>query len=35
MLIATAMVASSLEAQSLEVPLVPQTAAEHAGLKRA
>jgi len=33
--IVTFPVAGSLVAQSLEVPLVPQTAAEHAGLKRA
>jgi outer membrane protein assembly factor BamB len=30
-----AIAATSLRAQSLEVPLVPQTVAEHAGLKRA
>jgi hypothetical protein len=33
--IATFAVAGSLAAQSLEVPLVPQTVAEHSGLKRA
>src|SRR5262245_24969806 len=33
--VALAMAAKSLSAQSLEVPLVPQTVAEHAGLKRA
>jgi hypothetical protein len=32
---AVAIAAKSLSAQSLEVPLVPQTVAEHAGLKRA
>jgi hypothetical protein len=33
--VVASVVAGSLVAQSLEVPLVPQTAAEHAGLKRA
>ena len=34
-LLALAITAKTLSAQSLEVPLVPQTVAEHAGLKRA